>query len=54
MRECIICGSREHVASKGGVQLCLRCAGALHRALGEKLRPPERPEAAPGETAGGK
>lgn len=37
MRECMICGSHEHVACREGVQLCRRCAGAIHQALAEKL-----------------
>lgn len=46
MRECLICGSHEHVQSCEKIQLCTRCAGVLWDVLRPKLHPEEAGQSA--------
>lgn len=38
-RSCMICGTRQDLASHGEIVLCRRCLTALYRALVLKLEP---------------
>ena len=49
MRECLICGSREHVQSCEKIQLCTRCAGVLWDVLYPKLHPEKAQRSTPEE-----